>query len=330
MTQKRKLIYFITTLTLISILLLTNTVEANSTLNLTTTKAIYNLGEKITITGNLTIDGTPVTDAIITIQILNPRNETIALRSALTGTNPSTEYVPIEVIDFYPCDINGKPTYSFKRGSNAGFKIRVKNNAAATYSIVILIYIQFANDVPFTIFPIYNGTIEPNREISAFQWPVPIPSDAPLGTTKAYANVIDKYPSKGGRAYALEKNTTFQITSSSTSQGTSTIEQTNEDGNFNVIISTNPYGGMLGKYTIHATSLYFPYFLNARQTFQVILIGDITGDAIVEIEDVAEVSAAYGSMPPSNPTCDLNKDGVVDIEDVAMVCYDYGKYGTLP
>ena len=334
MKQKICLKIFFISLTLI--LILTNIVEAvPPTLNLTTTKTSYSLGEKITLTGNLTVDGTPATDALVTIQILNPRGETIALRSVTTGTNPPS-HIFMEILEFYPCDSAGNPTYSFKRGGDAGFKIRVRNNAASTYTIIIPIYIQYSNDMPFKIFNIYTGTIGPNQELAVSTWPIPIPSDAPLGTTKAYANVIGNYPKDGGRAYALEKSTTFQITATTTSLSSQDFTtQTTGEGTFNLTFTTNPYGGMLGNYTAHATSFYYPYLLTAQTIFPVILKGDITGpygvpDGKVDIKDVAKVSKAFGQSPPSDPKCDLNKDGKVDIKDVAIVSLDFGKWGTLP
>ena len=335
MKQNICLKVFFISLTLI--LILTNIVEAvRPTLNLTTTKTSYSLGEKITLKGNLTVDGTSATDTLVTIQILNPRSETIALRSVTTGTNPPS-YIFMEILEFYPCDSAGNPKYSFKRGGDAGFKIRIRNNAASTYTIIIPIYIQYSNDIPFKIFNIYTGSIDPNQELAVSAWPVPIPSDAPLGTTKAYANIIDKYPKDGGRAYALEKSTTFQITSTTTSSSTSQDlrTQTTEEGTFNITFTTNPYGGILGNYTAYATSFYSPYLLTAQTTFPVILKGDITGpygvpDGKVDIKDVAKVAKAFGQSPPIDPICDLNNDGKVDIKDVSIVALDFGKYGVLP
>ena len=333
MKQKIKLKLII--LSLIAILTLVNSVKAAPALNLEASKAAYSLGEKITIKGNLTIDGTPVTDALVTIQILNPINETIALRSLKTGTG-TLGYLSIEIVEFYPIDSAGNPKYTFKRGGDAGFKIKIKNNAATTYMVKIPIYIQYSNDLPYKVFEIYVGTIDPQQTITVSTWPVPIPSDAPLGTTKAYANVIDKYPNEGGRALSIEGATTFQITTStsSTSQSSATTQSTTE-GNFNITFTTNPYGGMLGNYTAHATSFYYPYLLTAKTKVTVILKGDITGpygvpDGKVDIKDVAKVSKAFGTSPPSDPKCDLNNDGKVDIKDVAIVSLDFGKWGILP
>ncbi|MBS7636073.1 hypothetical protein KEJ37_01805, partial [Candidatus Bathyarchaeota archaeon] len=248
----------LTLLSIIIILTLINTVEAAPPIINLTTKPVHNLGEKITITGNITSDGSPITDALVTVQVLNPRNETIALRSLTTGTNPPSSNTPMEILEFYPCDSAGNPKYTFKRSGDMGFKIKIKNNAATSYTIIVPIYIQYSNELPFKVFEIYFGTIEPGETKSIGTWPVPIPSDAPLGTTKAYANVIDKYPNNNGRAYALEKETTFQITASTSSTSYSSTQTQTTEGTFTISFVTNPYGGILGNYTIHATSLYLP------------------------------------------------------------------------
>jgi hypothetical protein len=328
---KRVLIFLTFTLILTLMINVNVTKASTATLNLATKKPIYDLGEKIDITGNLTVDGTPVTDALITIQIINPRNETIALRSVTTGTNPSDTFM--EILEFYPHDQAGNPKYSFKRGEDAGFQVKIKNNALSTYTIKIPIYIQYPNEVPFKIFNIYQGTIDPGQIITVSTWPVSIPYNAPLGTAKAYANVINKYPQDGGIAYALEKNTTFQITS--TTMSTSYNSNTMQTGNFGITISTNPSGGILGNYTFYAISKYQYWLLTAQTTVPIILRGDVTGpggvpDNKVDTRDVAKVSKAFGTSPPSDPICDLNKDNKVDTKDVAIVSLNFGKFGTLP
>ncbi|MEM2292367.1 MAG: hypothetical protein QXX41_03735, partial [Nitrososphaerota archaeon] len=254
--------FLIMLLSVTLILTLINMAEAAPlTINLTT-KPVHTLGEKITITGNITQDGTLITNALVTVQVLNPRNETIALRSLTTGSDPPSNLF-MEILEFYPCDSAGNPKYTFKRDGDMGFKIKIKNNAATSYTIKVPIYIQYSNELPYKVFEIYVGTINPGETRSVGTYPVPIPSDAPLGTTKAYANIIDKYPSEYGRAYALEKETTFQITASTSSTSQSTTTQTTE-GTFTLSFITNPYGGILGNYTIHTTSLYLPYLLTAK------------------------------------------------------------------
>ena len=69
------------------------------------------------------------------------------------------------------------------------------------------------------------------------------------------------------------------------------------------------------------------------------LLGDINGDGVVDLHDVAIVAAAYGShcanydypgepaSPNWNPLADLNGDGVVDMLDFQIVVSEYGQTG---
>ena len=72
---------------------------------------------------------------------------------------------------------------------------------------------------------------------------------------------------------------------------------------------------------------------------EIVHVGDVNADEKVDIQDLARVSAAFGSVFGSNlyywhglycPTCphtangDINSDGKVDIEDVARTSANFG------
>jgi hypothetical protein len=60
------------------------------------------------------------------------------------------------------------------------------------------------------------------------------------------------------------------------------------------------------------------------------LLGDINGDGIVDLHDLAIVAAAYGSRPGDpnwNPLADILGDGVVDMRDFQIVVSEYGQTG---
>jgi hypothetical protein len=61
--------------------------------------------------------------------------------------------------------------------------------------------------------------------------------------------------------------------------------------------------------------------------YRVIGLGDINGDGIVNIYDVTQAAAAYGSKsgyPNWDPDADVNGDGKVDIYDLVTICGYYG------
>lgn len=55
-----------------------------------------------------------------------------------------------------------------------------------------------------------------------------------------------------------------------------------------------------------------------------LLGGDVTGDDLIDIFDLALIGSRYGS---SNPQADLNADGTVDIFDLTMAAANYGRSG---
>ena len=58
------------------------------TLNITISKQVYNAGETLQIIGNLTKYGVPVPDALVLLQINNPKNGIWVIRTLTTGQMP--------------------------------------------------------------------------------------------------------------------------------------------------------------------------------------------------------------------------------------------------
>jgi len=67
----------------------------------------------------------------------------------------------------------------------------------------------------------------------------------------------------------------------------------------------------------------------ASTTITIRLLGDINGDNVVNMKDIALVARAFGSTissPNWNPACDLNYDGVVNMKDIALVARAFGTH----
>lgn len=57
-------------------------------------------------------------------------------------------------------------------------------------------------------------------------------------------------------------------------------------------------------------------------------LGDVNGDGIVDMSDIALVARAFGSFPGDpkwNPDLDINQDGFIDLTDIAIVARNFGK-----
>jgi hypothetical protein len=52
--------------------------------------------------------------------------------------------------------------------------------------------------------------------------------------------------------------------------------------------------------------------------------GDVTGDDIINIFDLALVASRFGS---NDPAADVNGDGVVNIFDLTLVASNFGRVG---
>ena len=49
------------------------------------------------------------------------------------------------------------------------------------------------------------------------------------------------------------------------------------------------------------------------------LPGDLNGDGVVDMKDLAIVVAALDTSPPSDPRADVNGDNMVDVLDLAEI-----------
>jgi len=60
-------------------------------------------------------------------------------------------------------------------------------------------------------------------------------------------------------------------------------------------------------------------------------VADITGDGVIDGDDLFYVTSSYGSSPGSpgppywNPIADINKDGVIDGDDLFFITSNFGK-----
>lgn len=295
---------------------------ATLTLNLMSQKQKYNVGEQVNLIGNLTQDGKLVSDALISLEIRNPKNELFIIRAFTTGQTLQGQF-PVEITSIIPCDANGNPKYTFVRGDTMGFKVTFKNNMASPCQALITINMFYCNGVPFKAFIAYEGSIDAGKTITFTIWPILIPSNAPTGTAAAYACIFNKLPTDGGLAYSPEKNATFNILSASAIKQTVKVN----NGKFNITFPLTTIPIILGNYTTYAVTFYNYRLASTTCTFNVMLIGDINSDGIIDGKDISIVCRAFGATPGDlrwNPKADLNSDEIIDGKDITMVCRAFG------
>jgi len=298
---------------------------------------LYDLGEEISISGNLTLDGSPVPDGLVTIQIDDPQNNLTVLRTLNTGSTPSGPW-PVEISEFMTCDQSGNPQSNFEAGEYVYIKINVTNNGATQQHVILTVNLYDSGMRPFYDDELhmygvwwYERDFEPEDWITLIQG-IPIPHDAELGQAFAYANVLSGWPKNGGYAFSPEKLTLFNIgTGGSGAQSTQEIHLSSLMGEFNLTFRTKSIGGRTGNYTVSAVSQYQYWFITNQTTFEVYLLGDVTGDGKVRVDDILAVAMAFGlneGDPGWDPRYDLSPppdgDGRIRVDDVLVVVLAFG------
>jgi hypothetical protein len=290
-----------------------------------TNKQRYSSGELVNIYGDLKRDGTPVTNALIAIQINDAQNNIVSIRTRSTGTTPSAWSV--DITELISCDASGNPKSTFKKGSLAYFNVIVKNlDAVSERYVTVTINLYDSNQTSFGIAWV-GTTVGPNKEVT-YLASIPIPSEASTGSAYAFANAYNTWPKENGIAYCGEKAVAFAITDGTTSSSSPTSpSSTTQAGTYNLTFrlrSKSP----LGDHTVYASY----YQTLATTTFDVVwLLTDIDRNGKVDILDIAIAAKAYGSYPGHlrwNPKADLDGNNKIDIIDIAKVARDYGKIRT--
>jgi len=297
------------------------------TLVVSTEKLNYSAGDQVNIAGNLTLDGSPVQDALVALEIVNNYGSYL-FRTVPTGEilNPSWT---LEITNVYSCNQHGEPVSSFSRGSNPYVKVEWRNNSPFSQFVVVALYVQFSTGTPFYAFTPSRGETPGNNSSYIITQLPTIPSYAPSGVTTIYASLFTENPKDGGVPYCPERIATFTITG--TSGLTLLRPSTSSTSSFSLAFILTRNDLILGNYVLYATT-YYQQFATDLTIFQVILLGDINGDLKVDMIDVGLCSKAYGSKPGDpkwDARADLNGDGRVDMKDVGIVCKAYGSNGIL-
>jgi len=330
MTAKKLVFAFLILIILSSTIFMEMTSASSLNLIVIPQKQVYNVGEIVRINGNLSLDDEPVSDALVAVEVDNPKGDLFILRTFDTGSIDPNQTWPIEIEELFPCDSGGTPKYTFQPGGNAGFYIKVKNKAGYSFDIVVILSIVYSNKAPFTTVFMCNTSISVGQSIAITRWPVPIPESPNVvpGNTTVYANIYNVLPKNIGFAYCPEESTSFLIGSDGQSGSTPS-----SSSQFTLEIALSQITIWLGNYTVYATVKYTVLVDSSLSTFEVILVGDLYPDGVIDMRDIAIVARAFGTKegdPNWNPDADLTgpeylvPDGEVDMRDVAMVARAFG------
>ena len=125
-----------------------------------TDKETYYPGDEVKINGTVALDGSPVPDAAVAIEIDKTTSaEPYLIRSMPTGT-VSTGSWPLETTDVFLSDEYGNPKSSVKQGDIAYFRAKVRNNEEIAHSVTLMPYFQTGSvPLPIDIIPAFQGGI---------------------------------------------------------------------------------------------------------------------------------------------------------------------------
>jgi PKD repeat protein len=226
-----------------------NIMEPLSTLSITaaTKEPSYHLRQKITIYGNLTSDGAPITTALVAVEVTDPKGTPLYFRTVPIG-NPSETWA-VEITDFSLKDLSGKPLTKAKIGSQAKVYITVKNKLLNSLEVATAITICDETLIPF--FSGYSSATIPGGETSTSSWIFQIPEWAKPGKALAFINAYNNLPENLGFPYTPETAANFNIvrnleTEPSFSPQITTFNSTT--GKYEVYLSVPP-----DRYTVPGT-----------------------------------------------------------------------------
>jgi hypothetical protein len=237
-------------LILASGLVLVHSAQATNNLfvNLSTDHTIYETGDTVHITGNVSYANGLISDALVAVQMVSPSGSTMVLRTVSTGTVPSSGW-PVIITSVYTCNSVGTPQTLFQRGSPAYVNILMIDNGSSPIYVMPALYIQFANNIPYEAYYPFGVTQLEAFTLETFTSSIYVPVNAPTGFTDLYANVYTQAPQNGGYPLCPEAGTNFTIDTPSTPP-----LQNSTSPNFTVPISMSQ--AQPGTWTVYATTNY--------------------------------------------------------------------------
>jgi hypothetical protein len=289
-----------------------------------TNRNAYYIGEIVNVYGNLTLDGTPVTDGLVAVEINDPRGSILTIRTLNTGTPPQQAwYVYIGTI--FTSDQNGNPKSNFYRGELLYVNITVVNNDVEPRLTLVTATALDKNQVPMGTASV-KATI-PARTYTRYIVSIPVPTDAAIGTATVHVNAYTDWPMLQGVPYCPERSTTCNIVTAGGSSAATTQKTQQTSQNYNLTFKL-PSQIPVGNFTAYVSSTYQGLKAFNSKGFKVKLLGDINGDNYVNYLDAYYLLKSYLKRegdPLYNPEADFDRSGKVDYNDVFIFLKNYLK-----
>jgi len=286
-----KTLKFYLLLLLISWLLLFPSAFSYPQLEITvnTDKSSYNTGERVEIYGGVTLDGDPVENAMVALEVRDPSATPILTRTAETNSSGvysvfftlTSENQPGTYTVHVSCSHDGEDTTA-----SASFDLK--------YVPLLALTVETDSDTykPADTVVISGIVTYDNSPVQGVL--VAVEVQDPEGTTIA-VRVLET-SEQGGYLLPLQLNSE------------------SEAGEYKVYVSASYEDKKAVDYTI--------FKLETHSST------DINGDGTVNIIDLASVAKAWNTRPGDprwDSRCDIDGNGLVNILDIALVALDFRK-----
>jgi hypothetical protein len=252
-----------------------------------TGKPSYNVEEDIYVYGDAKVAGTPVENVTVALEVRDPAASPITVRAL--NTNASGSYG----LNFrLPADaLAGRYTVNV----TCSYGGDVATNATSFY---------------FSRASLFVLAVTAGRFTYKVEEPIEIYGNAALGGVHVVGSLV-----------------AVEVQDSKSTPIVIRVLETDADGIYRLTFQL-PQGSPTGVYSVQANANYENQTAVAGTTFQVVreIRGDINGDGVVNIIDIALVAMAWGSrpgLPRWDPRCDLDGNEVINILDITLVARDY-------
>jgi PKD repeat protein len=265
------------------------------TITASPTSQVYFLRQKPTISGTITLDGSPATNLVIAVEVTSPsQNTPISYRTIQLGT-PNQAWWQANITDLFIQDMSSNPIDTIKIGSKLQVGMTVQNIMGNTITAYVTATIYDANMVPIEALK-GSCTLGP-LQAATFKWgedgEIQIPTSATSGAAQIIGCVYSQEPRNEGKPYCPEDVYYYQI--SKTQTGLLGIPQ----------LPVPPPQNTPGAYTISYTLPTDPI----PGTYSVYLLGQASPTQVMFTTTAFNVQSSTGIPPqasfaywPTSPT----------------------------
>jgi hypothetical protein len=303
---------------------------------------------QINVVGNLTLDGSPVSDGLVglTLYQIGSRTgafvRTIFSRTLSTGSLPpqnwslnlSLDVLAFQGVNYVPATVFHRPSTQADPGP--AFSINCTNSDLKPVLWLSLTVFDSSNALLSTYNTVsYN--VPANQSLFIIVPPLPLVDWVALGNATVHLSAFDNVPPSIGFPYCPEVSKQFLIVNSTGGLG-ALSQETMVHSTDNAFSSTSGNFGMAvgfpfsvlngtslnvlawGNYTFRASARYQGYNAAYNFKFVVRIPGDLNGDGVCSIGDAGLVTSNWQkTVPPADPRADYNGDGRVNVLDVGPI-----------